>query len=497
MKKIVINSTNREKRVAVLEQGRLVELYIERPDEQRIVGNIYKGKVENILPGMQAAFIDIGTGKNAFLYVDDCRPPANEDSQGGKKQPSINEVLTKGQEVVVQITKEPIGTKGARATMQISLPGRYLVFMPHVRYIGVSRKIQQEKERERLKSLALDILEPEEGVIIRTLAERAGKEEFESDIRFLRARWQNAWGEGKEKKSPSLIYRELDLVSRVVRDMLSEEVEECIIDSRPHYTEVLSLLSHFRSGLKEKVSLYPGKEGIFSHYSIEADIERALKRKVWLKSGGYLVIDQTEAMTVFDVNTGKYTGSYDLEETVVKTNLEACREIARQLRLRDLGGIIIIDFIDMAKEEHRQSVRACMENELRKDRTKTHLLDFTQLGLLEMTRKKERQNLADVLMKPCPACDGRGRILSEESVLAAIERELYEYKRGGHAEAVLLEVHPHIEEWLREDKEARLRALVQEAELPVYIRANGGLNEQRYHIAFTGTEEEVRQRIQG
>ncbi|WP_051330749.1 Rne/Rng family ribonuclease [Aneurinibacillus terranovensis] len=493
MRKIIVNCAGRETRIAILEDGRLAELYIERPVDRRVVGNIYKGKVENVLPGMQAAFVDIGTDKNAFLYVDDCLPPGDISTE---KKRDIREVLTKGQEIFVQVSKEPVGTKGARVTTQLSLPGRFVVFMPNVRYVGVSRRIKNEKERERLRTIAFTTLGTEEGVIIRTLAEGVGKKEIEDDILFLRAQWQRAWETGKHKKPPAVIYQEIDLVSRVVRDMLSEEVDEFIIDSRSHYAEVRDLLSHDSRELKEKVRLYTGKEDIFSYYAVEGEMERALKRKVWLKHGGYLVIDQTEAMTVIDVNTGKYVGQSELGDTVVKTNLEACAEIARQLRLRDVGGIIIVDFIDMAKEEHRKSVQACMEAELRKDRTKTHLLGFTQLGLLEMTRKKVRQNLGEVLTRPCPTCGGTGRILSEASVIGRMERELREYSRGSHAEAVLLEAHPHILDHYKQNKKEPLRQLEKELGLAIYLKDNECMSEQHYRIAFTGTEEEVLRRAQ-
>ncbi|BAU27004.1 RNAse G [Aneurinibacillus soli] len=478
MRRIVVNGVGRETRVAILEQKRLMEYYLERPEADRIVGNIYRGRVENVLPGMQAAFVDIGTGKNAFLYIDDCLSPGEE----GKHKPAINQVVTQGQEIVVQVSKESFGTKGARVTTQVSLPGRYGVFMPEVDYIGISRRIQQESERTRLRNIAAEALGPGEGTIIRTLAEGASREELAADIAFLRARWQRAWDEAKDRKSPVLVHRDMDLISRVARDMLSEEVEELVVDSRACYQEIRELLAHYRPSLTDRVKLYGEPEDLFVHYGVESEIEKALRRKVWLKNGGYLVIDQTEAMTVFDVNTGKFTGNHDLEETVVKTNVEACWEIARQLRLRRIGGIIIIDFIDMKQDEHRARVLDAMSQELRKDRTKTHLLGFTKLGLLEMTRKKEHQTLSDTLLRLCPSCDGRGRILSEETLLGALERELIAHGRDDRNESVTVEVHPHVLAFLAPHRDELARA----SGLDVRCCPNELLDQQSYRITQLG-----------
>lgn len=457
-----------------------MEYYLERPEADRIVGNIYRGRVENVLPGMQAAFVDIGTGKNAFLYIDDCLSPGEE----GKNKPAINQVVTQGQEIVVQVSKEPFGTKGARVTTQVSLPGRYGVFMPEVDYIGVSRRIQQESERTRLRNIAAEALQPGEGAIIRTLAEGASQKELTADLAFLRARWQRAWNEMKERKSPVLVHRDMDLISRVARDMLSEDVEELVVDSRACYQEIRELLAHYRPSLTDRVKLHSGPVDLFVHYGVESEIEKALRRKVWLKNGGYLVIDQTEAMTVFDVNTGKFTGNHDLEATVVKTNVEACREIARQLRLRRIGGIIIIDFIDMKQDEHRARVLEAMSQELRKDRTKTHLLGFTKLGLLEMTRKKEHQTLSDTLLRSCPSCEGRGHILSEETLLGELERELIAHGRDDRHEYAVVEVHPHLLAFFEQHQDD----LTQASGLDVRWQSNEVLDQKSYRITQLGSK---------
>ncbi|WP_134700030.1 Rne/Rng family ribonuclease [Ammoniphilus sp. YIM 78166] len=493
MKQIIVNCAHWETRVAILENRKLVELFVERPVEQRVVGNIYKGKVANVLPGMQAAFVDIGMEKNAFLYVDDCLPSEWKENKE-KPKPSIREVLTQGQEIIVQVIKEPLGTKGARITTQLSFPGRFLVYMPTDPYIGLSRKISQETERERLRSILESLCTGQEGVIARTVAEGASKEELEADFLFLRGLAEKASLSAKESKPLRLIHQDLDLVSRITRDLLTEDVDEFIIDSVPMYHKVLEDLQHAIPTLKQKLKLYKDRTSLFDAFEIEGEIEKALRRKVWLKSGGYLIIDQTEAFTSIDVNTGKFTGTHHLEETVYKTNLEATKEIARQLRLRDIGGIILIDFIDMRKQDHRAAVWSALQEHLKPDRTKSHLLGFTQLGLLEMTRKKVRQNLSDILTRACPYCEGRGKILAIDTVIAAIERSIREYVRADHVESILLELHPVIAEKVRGSENVELQRLEQETGLEIYIKTNELTHEQHFHFAFVGSLQEVRRR---
>ena len=493
LKQIIVNCAYWETRVAIMEDRKLVELFVERPVEQRVVGNIYKGKVANVLPGMQAAFVDIGMEKNAFLYVDDCLPSEWKENKE-KPKPSIREVLTQGQELIVQVVKEPVGTKGARITTQLSFPGRFLVYMPTDPYIGLSRKISQETERERLHALLQRLCTGQEGVIARTAAEGASEEELEADFLFLRGLSEKASRFAKESKPLRLIHKDLDLVSRITRDLLTEDVDELIIDSVPAYQKVLEDLQYAIPALKQKLKLYKDRTSLFDAFEIEGEIEKALKRKVWLKSGGYLVIDQTEAFASIDVNTGKFTGNHHLEETVFKTNLEATKEIARQLRLRDIGGIILIDFIDMKKQDHRDAVWRALQEHLKKDRTKSHLLGFTQLGLLEMTRKKVRQNLLDILMRACPYCEGRGKILAEDTVAAAVERAIREYVRAEHVESILLEVHPVIAEKVRGEQGTELQRLEQETGIEIYIRENEHMHEQHFDLAFVGSLQEVRRR---
>lgn len=492
MKQIIVNCAYRETRVAVMENRKLVELFVEHPVEQRIVGNIYKGKVTNVLPGMQAAFVDVGLEKNAFLYVDDCLPSEWKENKERPK-PSIREVLTQGQELLVQVVKEPLGTKGARVTTQLSFPGRFLVYMPSDPYIGLSRKITQDRERERLRLLLKGMCEEQEGVIARTVAEGASAEELEADFQFLRGLWKRTLAVAKESKPLRAVHKDLDLVSRITRDLFSEDISELIIDNSAEYQKVLDELQYAIPSLKDRLKLYSERTSIFDAFEVEAEIEKALKRKVWLKSGGYLIIDQTEAFTSIDVNTGKFTGTHHLEETVYKTNLEATKEIARQLRLRDIGGIILIDFIDMRKAEHRESVWQSMQEHMKRDRTKSHLLGFTQLGLLEMTRKKVRQNLSDVLTRPCPYCDGKGKILSHDTVSAAIERGIREYARSSHVEAILLEVHPHLAESFEGGHGEELKRLEKDTALEIHVQRNGQMHEH-HHQLFVGSIEEVRRK---
>jgi ribonuclease G len=444
-RKIIVNDDANEMRVALMEEGRLMELYVQRSVCHRFLGNIYKGRVENVLPGMQAAFIDIGTGKNAFLYRDDALPGSLLSSEKEVDQKTeITDILRKGQEIIVQIEKEPTGTKGARVTTQIALAGRYTVFMPYSDYVGVSRRIVDETERERLKRIVDKIRLSEAGIIVRTAAQDVSVEQIEQDYKFLKGVWQHVLRQSQTLTAPCLLYQDLNLLARSVRDLFTEDTDSFIVDRKACYDSVCDLLTHVAPHLKERVQLYEGSEPIFKRYQIEGEIERSLRRKVWLKSGGYIVIDAMEALTAIDVNTGKFVGTTSLEETVLKINLEAAREIARQIRLRDIGGMIIIDFIDMPQEEHRKQVLAELESELKRDRTRTQLFGWTQLGLVEMTRKKNRQSLDEILRKPCPSCEGTGKTYTEETIAIRIERELKEISGQNDKAAFLIEAHPSV-----------------------------------------------------
>jgi len=443
-KEIIFSAKEEESKLAVLEDNVPMEIYIERSLKQRLTGNIYIGRVENVLPGMQAAFVNIGLDRNAFLYIEDALPVKCQDDSNRCEELAklhINDFLKVGQELLVQVAKEPIGTKGPRVTTHITLPGRYLVLMPMVNYIGISRRIEAEGERERLKDLGARVKPEGMGVIMRTMAVGVEEGELRQDMKIINELWRKIYQRAATSTAPSLVHRDLELVQRALRDMLTDEVDRFTISTADEYEKVLDMLDITGPHLKARVYLKES-EDIFEDYGLDHEIEQALKGKVWLKSGGYLVIDQAEALTAIDVNTGKYVGSTNLEATVLKTNLEAAKEIARQIRLRNLGGIIIVDFIDMLLEEHQLEVLHTLEEEIKKDKTKTNVLGLTKLGLVEMTRKKVYPSLAEVLQKPCPYCEGRGKILSEVTLGIALKNQIIHLARQTDAEAILVEANP-------------------------------------------------------
>lgn len=467
-KEIIVNVSDDETRVAVLEDKQLVEIYIERSKNQRLVGNIYKGRVENVLPGMQAAFVNIGLEKNAFLYVEDAIPARTDHPHGGGRV-NISDVLKQGQEIIVQIIKEPIGSKGPRITTHITLPGRYLVLMPTVDYIGISRRIECEQERERLKEVAARLKPEGMGVIVRTVAEGMDETELQQDILLLTKLWQKVLNRANSGAVPNLLHHDLELVQRIMRDIFTDDVDQLIIDSRDTYEKANELLEIINPKLKNKVK-YEQRENIFEDHGLNLELQKALKRRVWLKCGAYLVIDQAEALTAIDVNTGKYVGSTNLEDTVHKTNLTAAVEIARQIRLRNIGGIIIIDFIDMIEEEHRQHVLQVLEEEIKKDKTKGHVLGITQLGLVEMTRKKVRPSLNESIQKPCPYCEGRGKVMSEETVGINLKSEIYQVAKRTTAETILVEANPLVAARLIGSGGAGLREMENHTGKTLFIR---------------------------
>jgi ribonuclease G len=506
-KEIVISFDGAEPRVAIFEDGQLVEVYIERPQSQRIVGNVYKGRVQNVLPGMQAAFVDIGLERNAFLFVDDAYPPKTEEldealPEAGDEEPprparsrskaSIRELVREGQELIVQIAKEPFGTKGARVTRHITLPGRYLVLMPTVNYVGVSRRIQDEAERERLKQLVQRLRPRGLGFIVRTVAEGRSEEELREDAEFLRRTWQTLRARAAKVKAPSLLYRDLDLVQRIMRDQLTPNVTRIQVDSAEEYARLQEFLAGFAPEAKPLLELHRDRQrSLFAVRGVDDEIERALGRRVGLPSGGYLVIDQMEALTAIDVNTGRFTGSTDLDDTVFQTNLEACREIARQLRLRDIGGIIIVDFIDMEVAEHRRKVVAALEEACKPDHSRPVVLGLTQLGLVEMTRKKARQSLRDLLTKPCPYCEGRGRVLSEDTASRRVRAEIRRILANSDAEAILVEVHPSVAALLIGAGGANLKELERETGRTIFVRGAEDVHVEKMNVKALGSRAEV------
>ncbi|MCF2699065.1 Rne/Rng family ribonuclease [Fusobacterium mortiferum] len=429
MNQIVINIDEFQSRAAIIEDEKVVEVLIEREEERRINANIYKGKVANVLPGMESAFVNIGLEKNAFLYVNDLREFEEKYLDGicNSERP-IEDILTVGDEVVVQVLSEPRGTKGARVTTHYTIPGKYLVLMPNNNHIAISKKIKEEEERNRLEEIVRDLKPENMGVIIRTAAQGKSIFHFEREMEYLVKKWEDIEKKTSTAKIGEVLYKDNGIVATVLRDIFSNEIDELVIDNEEAYWEVIDYINAFsEKTLKTKIKLYNDDEiGIFERYGIEKEIENALKEEVRLECGGYLVIQKTEALISIDVNTGKNTGSYNLEQTVLNTNLEAAREIPRQLRLRNLGGIIIIDFIDMRLEEDKLKVLEALEQNLSKDRIKNNIVHFTDLGLIEMTRKRTGKPLYNYFQERCPMCEGTGKIKSKDSVIHEMMTEIKE-----------------------------------------------------------------------
>jgi len=495
MKEIIIDVGSRQTRVALLENKELTEIYIERQSNERIAGNIYKGRVENVLPGMQAAFVDIGLDKNAFLYVKDALPNTYFDEDNEYVDPAqfkdyqIDELLKAGQEIVVQIMKEPIDTKGARITTHITLPGRFVVLMPTVEYIGISRRIESDALREKLKKMAEELKPKGMGLIVRTAAEDCTAEDIGNDINFLLKLWDNIKQKQKTGVTPRIVHKDISIIYRTVRDMFTKDIDRLAINNKEHYEKVRELIAMISPHLKNKVEYYNKSYDIFEFYQVEPQVSKIINRKVWLKCGGYIVIDQTEALTSIDVNTGKFVGTVDLRDTVLKTNLEAAREIAKQLRLRDIGGIIIVDFIDMPDTEHESAVLELLKNALKKDRTRTNVLGMTQLGLVEMTRKKARQRIENILLAPCPYCKGEGRILSSETIVKKIEKEINALFFNTGAIAAFLEVHPDVEELINYYIDEDIIELGKSYRKPVFIKTSTELHREGYSVKGIGMSE--------
>ena len=450
---ILVNVTPRETRVAVIENGMLQELHIERGWRRGVVGNIYKGKVQRVMPGMQAAFVEVGLERAAFLHANDIvrsSPDAVVDGEEAAlptpPPAPIMDLLRDGQDIVVQVVKDPIGSKGARLTTQISIPSRYLVLLPQSKVIGVSARIEDEAERHRLKQAVTELagLHGGHGYIIRTNAEGQPVEALAEDIAYLSRVWNVVERRGRESPSCSVLYEDLSLPLRAVRDLIRKDVEKVKVDSKETHERLQAFVAKYMPVLAERIELYSGERPIFDLYGVEDEIGRGLDKQVPLKSGGYLVIDQTEAMTTVDVNTGSFLGQRNLEETVFRTNLEAAQAVARQLRLRNLGGIIIIDFIDMDDPEHRRQVLRTLEKSLAKDHAKTTVYEFSPLGLVEMTRKRTVESLARQLSEPCPECSGRGSIKTTETVTYEIFREITRAVRQFEAARLLVIASPKV-----------------------------------------------------
>ncbi len=469
---LLVNVDITDTRVALIEGGVIAELYIERKTQRSVVGNIYLGRVTRVLPGMQAAFVDVGLDRAAFLHVEDAiRPedfatlvPGDETTgeENGKAQRSrvnrstpIRDVLKEGQEILVQISKEPLGTKGARATSHVSLPGRHVVYMPTARSIGVSRKIGNDKERGRLKKMLEDLKPEVGGLISRTVSEGLSEEQLKADIEYLTSLWVEVCKRREKAKAPSLVYGDVDLVLRSARDLFTPEVDKLVIDDPGAYQKLCTFVAKFMPERRHDVVHWQGDEPIFDAYGIEEEITRALAKKVQLPSGGYLVIDQAEALTAIDVNTGRYVGSGSVEETILKTNIEAVSEVAYQLRFRNLGGLIIIDFIDMEKHRNREKVYRALVAALRNDKARTTTVRISELGLVEMTRKRTRESLERTLHEPCFYCEGTGHVLSRAAVAQEIFRQMRRDKDRLEGYTIVVNAHPAVVDHLeREDKES-------------------------------------------
>jgi len=445
MKKILINAQGREVRIALLEEGNLKELLIERKSKRGLTGNIYKGRVVKLVPAVQAAFVDIGLSKKAFLYVKDTLP-----NSGAEELPPIEEVVKVGEELLVQVAKEPLGTKGPRITKNITLPGHYLVLLPERDGVNISRRIEEEEERERLLNIAEEIKPENFGLIVRTAAEGATKEELKRDLEYLLNLWNEIERAYREELPPALLYRELDVVCRALRDLAGEDVKEILIDDEEEFKEAVSFAEKYIPKLRGRIKLYRGKIPLFKRFGLEESIKKALSKKVRLSGGGYIVIEETEALVSIDVNSGKFKKSSSIEETALEINLKAAREIAHQLRLRNIGGIIVIDFIDLKEEENRKLLLEEFERELKKDRVRTKIVSMSELGLVEMTRKRAKKSLNRLLTVSCPYCDGSGRVKSVETVVFEIERELLNLSKEERVREVRVYANPEVCSKLKE-----------------------------------------------
>ena len=502
IKKIVADIDPIEARIALLEDDKLVEIHLERRGKERLVGNIYKGRVANVLPGMQAAFVDIGQERNAFLYAGDILADTSDFEFGQKSEhpnlrpASIEEMVSEGQEIMVQVLKQPGGTKGARITTHVTLPGRMLVLMPTVNHVGVSRRIQDEAERNRLKEL-LEGLKPKDmGLIVRTAAVGKTAEDFLPEVRFLERLWQRIVSRSEILRAPRLIHAEEPLIFRTVRDMFNADVTEFVINDKEYYERVLVVAGIIAPYMKDRVRLYTGGTHIFDDMGIQARIDKALDKKVWMKNGAYIIIDETEALTVVDVNTGKFVGDTNLQETILQVNIEAAKEIARQLRLRDLSGIIVIDFIDMEIEGNKQKVIEALEAALARDRTKTNVLGITNLGLVEMTRKKMRRKLSCLVKRTCPYCDGSGTVDSEETTALNIRRLVQRMTEHSDVREYLIEVNPLVAKYIEERMTGEIPIIPKIEGVKFYILSDEAMHMADYRVVEIASAKE-RERLIG
>lgn len=503
---ILINATSYENRIALVNSGNLLEYYLERPAEKGLVGNIYCGRVVRVLPGMQAAFVDIGLERAGFLYVDDVlissselerriavhdqpfnlqEPPITVQNIQRETQQNIDNLLHEGQSILVQISKEPIGGKGARLTCHITLPCRNLVFMPLTDHIGISRKIEDEDVRQKLRDKIEHLRPPGTGFIVRTVAEHATEAELEADMEFLLLLWDDIKCHCQKSNICGLVYEDLDLILRSVRDLFTEDVKELVIDSKPVHDKLLSFMQMFAPELKHKVVYYDRDIPLFEAYGIEVDINRALDKKVWLRSGGYIIIEATEALTVIDVNTGRFVGKNDQSETIFKTNMEAVKEIAYQLRLRNIGGIIIVDFIDMENELHREELFMAFQDAIKKDKNRVNILKVSEFGLVQITRKRSLESLRQMMCEPCMYCEGEGTVKSRRTICYEIFRKIAREAPRIASSKVCIKVHPHVADMLLEEETQHIEALEKETGKQFTIIPDHDSHICRYDISWS------------
>ena len=509
-KEILISDDEYETRSAVLEKGVLNEIQIERKAVKPVLGNLYKGRVENVLPGMQVAFVDIGLERHAFLHISDLKYNNVEDGNADEGLPTIDlqvtptnktrggrgfpylitDLISKNQELLVQVGKEPIGSKGARVTSNITLPGRYVVYLPNSSTIGVSRRIESESERERLRNLAQTFKEDVEGgFIIRTAAEGLSEAEFEAEIRYLINQWKQSLKRSKHKTAPSLVGRDLSFINRIVRDKFTKDVKHLLIDSPAGYKEMIDYVTSVMPSLKERISLYDEDTTLFSAYGVDQELQKALSEKIWLQCGGHIIIQQTEAMVSIDVNTGRFVGQSDPDNTILSANLEAVDEVVRQIQLRDLGGIIVVDFIDMDEPSHRRQVFKMLQEALRKDRARTNILHFSDLGLVEMTRQRTRPSLATLLTEQCPYCEGHGTILSIETVVISLFRAIKRAHRKTRQSKLRIIANDHIVSHLNAQMSAKFREIKKSLRLDLTLEPDADLHLEDYRIFAANGEE--------
>jgi ribonuclease G len=506
---IIINADAYETRIAILEDHELAELLVERADQRRHVGDIYKGRVNAVLPGMQSAFVDLGLPKTGFLHASDLTASLGdledisdleENGDKGRRRrapvPKIEDCLKKGQEVLVQITKESIGTKGPRVTQQVSLPGRFCVLMPAVEHVGVSRRIEERTERQRIKAIIADLKPKGVGLIARTAGEGKGDTDFAADVKYLTRLWGKIERKAGTVRAPSLVHRELEMTASLIRDLFTEDVDEVIIDDKESFAEIQTYLKNVSPELRERVQLYKGREPIFDAFNIETQIEKTFERKVWLKKGGYICIDHAEALVAIDVNTGRFTGKKNQEETIFRTNLEAAKEIPRQLRLRDIGGIIVIDFIDMEIEANKRAVIDELRKELRKDRARTKAFAVSDLGLVEMTRQRERSSLLHYYTEDCPSCAGLGKVPSPETMLVKLERAMRRVSAMGEVKRIVLKVAPEVALYFVEQEARRFTELEKRFHLHVDLKDDPALKRGQMRI-YTLDKQDLTDKVVG